>query len=295
MRVDRKDAETVPFDFSMIERRKEPAEEADEAEGADDETVGEGEADGEDAAEAEAREERQDVESLLRTGEEKDWILKGLARAALRAKGGVNWSDRDAVNKAVAKLKPVIKAAADKTLLKKIDVRAVGILEQCFVKTPKPRPDGSVGAKWAVLALDDGRGRAEGAAFAKVWTQCAGLEQKKDQLVMVTGEIAHKAVYAKDDVRREHPQIGDLSFTIKEAMPLEDAMPMVSKGLTVRLDSADPDTPRRAAALNEAVAKSPGLLPVRIELDHEGRTVEVELGLSDELVIVPRAPMPWEV
>ena len=319
MRVDRKDAETVPFDFSMIERRKEPAEEADEAEGADDETVGDGEADGEDAAEAEAREERQDVESLLRTGEEKDWILKGLARAALRAKGGVNWSDRDAVNKAVAKLKPVIKAAADKTLLKKIDVRAVGILEQCFVKTPKPRPDGSVGAKWAVLALDDGRGRAEGAAFAKVWTQCAGLEQKKDQLVMVTGEIAHKAVYAKDDVRREHPQIGDLSFTIKEAMPLEDAMPMVSKGLTVRLDSSDPDTPRRAAALNEAVAKSPGLLPVRIELDHEGRTVEVELrgraavtlsflseldkavgqgcisfGLSDELTITPREPMPWE-
>ncbi len=323
MRVDRKDnRELVPFDFSMIERRKEPPEEseADEADGADDAPVSDGAAD--DDAPAEAAQEDFDIESLLRTGDEKDWILKGLARAALRAKGGVNWSDRDAVNRAVAKLKPAIRGGVDKALLKKIDVRAVGILDECFVKTPRPRPDGSVGAKWAILALDDGRGRAEGAAFAKVWAQCAGLEQKKGQLVMVTGEIAHKAFYTKDDAAKEHPQLGDLSFTVKEAMPLEDALPMVSKGLTVRLDCADPEAPRRAAAVYAAAAKNPGKLPLHLEIRHSsGRTVDavlpdecrvavtlsflseldkavgqgcISFGLSDELQLTPREPMPWE-
>ena len=326
MRVDRKDnRELVPFDFSMVERRKEQTEdsEADEVEGADDETVGEGGTEADDAAPDDApQDESFDIESLLRTGDEKDWMLKGLARTALRAKGGVSWSDTAVVAKAVAKLKPVIKASVDKVLLKKIDVRAVGILDGCFVKTPRPRPDGSVGPKWAILALDDGRGRAECAAFAKVWAGSQGLEQKVGQLVMVTGEIAHKAVYAKDDTAKERPLVGDLAFTIKEARALEDALPALSRGMKVRLDCADPEAPRRAAAVYAAAARSPGNLPLHLEIRHSsGRIVDavlpdecrvavtlsflseldkavgqgcISFGLSDELQLAPRAPMPWE-
>ena len=44
-------------------------------------------------------------------------------------------------------------------LVKKLDVRVVAMLTGCSIKTPKPRPDGSVGEKWAILTLDDGKGQ----------------------------------------------------------------------------------------------------------------------------------------
>ena len=45
-----------------------------------------------------------------------------------------------------------IRKNVDKMLLKKLDVRVVGMFSACFVKTPKPRPDGSVGGPLSFLS-----------------------------------------------------------------------------------------------------------------------------------------------
>jgi DNA polymerase-3 subunit alpha len=316
MRVDRKDSEgLLPFDFSMIARGAKNASEQDEGEEA------EGQSEGEEAEEENNAADAASIEELLKTGDEKDWILKGFARNIVRAEGKVPFSDKIAFNNAVLKAKKAVRANIDPRLLKKIDVRAVGVLEGCLVKTPKPRPDGSVGAKWAILAIDDGRGHAEGAAFAKVWEACSSLEGKDGNLVLVVGEIAHKPVYDKDDIKRERPQVGDISFSLKEAYLLEDALPVISKGLKIRIDAADPRSGERAEAISAAISRSPGLLPVYFEIHNGENVIDVDLGSSyrvavtlsflseldkvvsqqditfapsDEMSLIQREPKPWE-
>jgi hypothetical protein len=264
-----------------------------------------------------------DIYSLLEKSVEKDWPLKSMARNIVRAKGEVSWSDKQAFDKAVNKEKAKLKKKVDKSLLKKLDIRAVGILKGCFVKTPKPRPDGQVGAKWAILAVDDGRGLGEGAAFAKVWESCSSLETRVDQLVMVSGELSYKVTYQKEDVQKLNPQKGDLSFTIKEAYPLEDAMPMVSEALRIRINHGDPDLEKKVRAIHDAAAENPGRLPTIIELKYEnGDIVDVDLGPtcrvavtlgflsrlskvvqqsdtsfvpSGQIYFKQREPKPWEV
>ncbi len=264
VRVDKKDAENRPFSMAMIERRQETKEETPE--------------DGE-AEEKTDEPKENSIEELLKESDEKDWPLKALARAVVRAKGEVGWNDKVALDKAVAKEKPRLKKNIDKILLKKLDVRAVGILDACYVKTPKPRADGSIAPKWAILAVDDGKGRGEGAAFAKVWENASTLETKIDNLVLVSGELAHKVVYAREDVHREHPQVGDLSFTIKEAYPLEDALPLVSKGLRIKMRYEDPEIKKKVDAIRESILRNPGKLPVIIELHYpDGRVLDVDLG-----------------
>ena len=181
-------------------------------------------------------------------------------RNAVRAKGEVSMFDKDKFDKAVNAEKKAIRKNVDKILLKKLDVRVVAMLSGCLVKTPKPRPDGSVGGKWAILQMDDGVGRGEGSAFAKVWEKAAALdlEQKVDQLVMVCGEVSHRVMYAKEDVKKEHPQVGDLSFTVKEAYPLEHALPLVSKGLRIKMQYADPEIRAKVNRIRDAIAKGAG-------------------------------------
>ena len=294
VRVDRKDATNLPFSFGMI--AKKPKDEEGENGGEEVESEVEVEnggaspdsdsdADDEDG-EAGAAAGPKSVEDLLKESDEQDWPLKSMARNAVRAKGEVSWSDKQAFDKAVNKEKAKLKKNVDKILLKKLDVRAVGILESCSVKTPKPRADGSVGQKWAILGLDDGSGRAEGAAFAKVWEKCAGLEEKVDSLVLVCGELAHKTMYAKEDVHRESPQVGDLNFTVKEAYPLEDAMPLLSKGLRVKLRYDAPDLKGRIEALRTVILKNPGALPVFLDLAYpDGRVVSVDLGAGFRVAV----------
>ncbi len=266
VRIDKKDAINQPFSMAMIERRQEPNEE----EAGLEDNVSE---------EKEGEQEERAIEALLRESEEKDWPLKALARAVVRAKGEVNWMDKLAVEKAVQKEKPHLKKNIDKILLKKLDIRAVGILDACYVKTPKPRADGSVAPKWAILAVDDGNGRGEGAAFAKVWENASSLESKVDNLVLVSGELAHKVVYDREDIHREHPQVGDLSFTIKEAYALEDALPLVSKGLRIKMHYEDSEIKNKVNTIRESILRSPGKLPVIIELHYpDGRIVDVDLG-----------------
>ena len=281
VRVDRKDASPVPFSLGMV--AKQPAADDDAASGDADAAAPEGgdEAGGGEEAESEgsaAPAGNASVEDLLKQSEERDWPLKSMARNVVRSKGEVAWSDRAAFDKAVLKEKPKIRKRIDRVLLKKLDVRAVGILESCSVKTPRPRADGSVGQKWAIIGLDDGSGRAEGAAFAKVWEKCSGLEAKVDSLVLVCGELAHKATFAKEDVHRESPQVGELGFTVKEAYALEDAMPFLSKGLRLRL-RCDETLSGRLAGLRTAIGKNPGALPVLVDLLYpDGRAVTIDLG-----------------
>jgi DNA polymerase III alpha subunit len=315
MRVDRKENdELLPFSFSVVERNKNQQTEQDD--------------EGEEGRVEEIQEEDSssssfdDIESLLKTGDEKEWILKGFARNVVRAEGKVNPLDKIAFNNAVLKAKKSIRPKIDKRLLKKIDVRAIGVLDNCIVKTPKPRPDGSIGAKWAILGLDDGTGRLEGAAFAKVWEKCSSLETKAGNLVLVVGELAHKPVYDKEDVKRLNPQVGDVSFSLKEAYLLEEAMPILSKGLRIRIDASDPKCAEKAEAIKMAICRNPGKLPVFFEIHHEGNIIDLSLGQSysvavtlsflseldkvvsqqdinfapsDDFSLVQREVMPWEM
>ncbi len=276
--------------FSLEKIAKKPLEEKDEAE----ETVGEDAApdapvvpdDGEESDEETVVEKiLSPMDELLMRAKDDDWQLKGLARNIVRAKGEVQWSDKAAFDKAVNAEKNKLKKRFDKKeldplLLKRAEVRVVAILESCSVKTPKPRPDGSVGQKWAILGLDDGTGRADAFCYAKPWEKYGGgLEAHVDQLVIVCGEIVHRTNYDKDDLYKERPQVGDVSFSVKEVYPLEMAMSNLSKGAVLRMKYDDPDLKRKVVDVRNAAAKTPGKFPLSLKLAYsDGRHVLINLG-----------------
>ena len=206
--------------------------------------------------------------------------------------------------------------------LKHLDVRMVGILTSCQVKTPKPRPDGTVGAKWAILQLDDGA-VADGFCFAKAWETCQSIESCVDRLVMLCGEISYRVEYDRDDkIAKQNPSLGALNFTVREAWPLEDALPLVSDGMKIALEKSDPELMAKAAGVRETIVKHPGKLPVALEIRYpDGRVVDVDMGAaahvagtmaffsefakavpqssvsfhpSDKIYLAPREPRPWE-
>ena len=279
LKIDAKGAEASAFNLGMIERKQEPEAEA----AGDDAAFASDQSDTQE--EDSSTEEERTVEQMLAESEEKMWPLDGICRTYLKAKNALP-ADREAAKKAIAKIRPSFRKKVDKILLKKLDVRAVGILNGCFVKTPKPRPDGTVGKKWAILSVDDGFGCAEGAAFAAVWENASVLEQKIDSLVMVCGELAHKVVYEKNDSMKENPQKGELSFTLKEAYPLEDALPKISGGMRIKVEYEDPELGNKVNALKGAIERNPGKLPVILDIHYEcGRTVEVDLGESFQVAV----------
>ena len=170
----------------------------------------------------------------------------------------------------------------DERGLKHLDVRLVGILSACTVKAPKPRPDGTVGQKWAILQLDDGNGSIDAFCFAKAWEKCSALETKVDQLVMLCGEVSRRINYEKDDkFAKKNPELGDYNFTVREAYPLEDALPQLSKGLGIRLRHDDPELKERAKKIQAVIAKNPGNYPVHLDLVwSDNATVTVNLGAN---------------
>ena len=224
------------------------------------------------------------IDEMLMKCKDDEWLLKGLARNIVRAKGEVPYADKQAFDKAVgaerAKLKRRFQQKKlDPLLLKRLEVRVVAMLSGCSVKVPKPRPDGSVGQKWAILALDDGNGQVDAMAYAKAWQKCSALEGRLDQLVMVCGDVSHRTVYEKEDVRRENPSVGEVSFQVREAYPLEEALPMVSKRLKITMRYDDPELKEKMSRLGEAARKSPGGLPISVCFEYgDGTVVDVDLG-----------------
>ena len=231
------------------------------------------------------------IDELLKRSKDDDWQLKGLARAIVRAKGEVMYSDKQAFDKAVNSEKARLKKRfasneLDWRLLKKVDVRILAMLTECSVKQPKPRPDGSVGQKWAILSLDDGNAQADAFAYAKTWEKCSSLADRKDQLVVVCGEVAHRTNYEKEDVHKEHPTPGDISFSVKEAYPAEEAMPLISKSLHVRIDSSDPAAEARTKGVVDVVMRHPGALPMQADVAFGGgRIAEVEFGQAHRVAV----------
>ena len=207
--------------------------------------------------------------------------------------------------------------------LRHLDVRLVGILSACTVKVGKPRPDGTPGQKWAILQLDDGT-VLDCFCFAKPWAAYgAKIETAVDKLVLLSGEVSHRVNYEKDDrLEKRNPSVGDLNFTVKEAYPLEDALPLLSKGLRIKMQYADPEIKPKVNRIREAIRKNPGTLPVVIELHYpSGKVLDVDLGAefrvagsisflselskivpqadttfrpSDKVYLAPPAPRPWE-
>ena len=170
----------------------------------------------------------------------------------------------------------------DERGLKHLDVRLVGILAACTVKAPKPRPDGTVGQKWAILQLDDGNGTIDAFCFAKAWEKCSVLETKVDQLVVLCGEVSRRVNYGKDDkFEKKNPELGDYNFTVREAYPLEDALPQLSKGLGIRLEHDDPELMERVKKIQAVVAKNSGRYPVHLDLMWPSNTVvTIDLGAA---------------
>ena len=164
----------------------------------------------------------------------------------------------------------------------------VGILAACTVKLGKPRPDGTPGQKWAILQLDDGSGGfLDAFCFAKAWEKHSSVETCVDQLVMLSGEVSYRVNYGKDDkLDKKHPEVGDLNFTVREARPLAEALDGLSSGLRIRLRYDDPELGDKAVRIREAILKSPGRLPVFLELSHQdGTQVEVDLGPSARVAV----------
>ena len=112
------------------------------------------------------------------------------------------------------------------------------------------------------------------------------------------------------------------NFTVKEAYPLGNALSQISKGLRISLQYADEGLMAKVRAICDAVAESPGALPVFIDLHYpDGRVVEINLGQTrlvgctvaflsslckivqqsdfafrpdDRVYFAPREPRPWE-
>ena len=206
--------------------------------------------------------------------------------------------------------------------LRHLDVRMVGILSACTVKAGKPRPDGGA-SKWAILQLDDGA-TLDAFCFAKPWEQFgAKMETSVDKLVVLCGEVSHRVNYEKDDkLEKRNPTLGDLNFTVKEAYPMEDALPLLSKGLRIKMMYEDPEIKTKVGRIRDAIKKNPGALPVVIELHYpSGKVIDVDLGAtyrvaasisflselskivppadttfrpSDKIYLAPREAKPWE-
>lgn len=168
----------------------------------------------------------------------------------------------------------------EEAALRRLEVRLVCELKACRVMLPKPRPDGTIGEKWAIFSLDDGTGEMDAFCFAKAWKKYADIEDAKGQLVMLTGEVAHRINYEKEDrLTKQNPSVGDLNITVREVLPLEEALPKVSKVLRIRLDYADPDLKGKIRQIQSVAAKYPGALPIAFTLAY-ANGVEVDLGLK---------------
>ena len=246
------------------------------------------------------------IDEMLSKCKNDDWLLKGLARSIVKARGEVSWSDKHAFDKAVSSERTKLRKRFDRKeldplLLKKLDVRVVAILGECAIKMPKPRPDGTVGQKWAILSLDDGTGQADGMAYAKAWEKCHGMENEVDRLVLVCGEVSHRTIYDKEDLHKEHPKLGDITFQVKEAYPLASALPLASRGLELKFRYDDPDLESKIERLKTVAQKNPGKLPLKMSLVYaNGTTVLVDLGplgrvactidlLSELVKIIPQS------
>ena len=167
----------------------------------------------------------------------------------------------------------------DERALRHLDVRMVGILTSCVVKTTRP-VQGRPPEKWAILGFDDDTGAREVMCFAKTWKKCSSLEGATDRLVVLCGEVARRIDYADDDkVERRSPAVGDYSFTLREAWLFEDSAARVCTRVKVGLLYADPKLEEKTRCISNLVAAYPGGLKVVLSFAYpDGHVVDVEMG-----------------
>ncbi|MBO4448385.1 MAG: DNA polymerase III subunit alpha [Kiritimatiellae bacterium] len=167
----------------------------------------------------------------------------------------------------------------DERALKHLDVRLVGIITSCSVKTTRPVGDRPP-EKWAILGFDDDTGERDIMFFAKTWKKCSSLEGAVDRLAVVCGEVSRRVDYADDDkVTRKKPSVGDYSFTPREAYPFEEAVVRLCSRLKVSLDYADPALEEKTRRISNLVASYPGGLKVVLSFSYpDGHVVDVEMG-----------------
>jgi DNA polymerase III alpha subunit len=282
--------EVIPFSLDKIAVKSAPTEDA-EVETAEEDIVEDDEENKEDDEVVEKVPEVDEIDKILLSAKNDEWLLKGLARSSVIAEKVIPFSDKEAFDKAVNSLKAKFKkrfqlGQLNKLLLKKIDVRMAVVLTDCAVKTPKPRPDGTPGKKWAILSVDDGKGTANIMMYAKAWEKCSAIEHEKDNLIIVCGEISHKVVYEKDDLAKLNPSVGEITFQAKEAWPLKNAVPMISECVRFRLDRDDESLREKMDSLKDLSLCHPGQIPVLLDFCFPDGTC-VELSAGKDFKIFP--------
>jgi hypothetical protein len=97
---------------------------------------------------------------------------------------------------------------------------------------------------------------------------------------MLSGEVSYRVNYEKDDkFEKKKPQLGDLNFTVREAYALDEALPLMSKGIRIKLKSDDPALLQKVESVRTIAAKNQGKLPVFLDLTYpSGSVAEIDLG-----------------
>ena len=216
-------------------------------------------------------------------------ILKEVNRHTLAEYKNTEFFDglieKEKVDKWIKSKNPNMK---DKRGLKKLDVRLCGIASNITIKQGKPGPNGEPGQKWAIIQLDDGTETMDIFAFGRTWSKFGEkLAGAKDQLVYVAGSFSYRINYEKEDkITKLSPTLGDLNFTAREVYTLEDALPIMSEGLTLKLDVEGEQTRERAKQIAAAIKKNPGSMPVKLKLVYPNKTaVDVKLKGSSAVAI----------
>ena len=154
----------------------------------------------------------------------------------------------------------------DPLMLARLEARTVGMLTDCKVKPGKVNEDGKPGGGWALMEIDDGTGKICTACYAKTWERCAALADKVGELVLVEGEVSHRVEYDGADEATKRPRLGALTFRVKDAQPLETALPRLSESFNVRLSRDDTLLMEKVKQIAALCERHKGRSPLFLEL-----------------------------
>ncbi len=154
-----------------------------------------------------------------------------------------------------------------------IDVRVAGMLSSCAIKASKKDPT----KQFAVLTIDDGTAKVEAMMFNKAYEKYKFVGTHGAAPILLCGEIGHKTQNSGNVDERGKviwEEVPDaLSFTVREAYPLEEATEKFATALRVRLKYEDDSLVEKARSACEIARAHPGNLPLEFAVKYPANTV----------------------
>ena len=154
-----------------------------------------------------------------------------------------------------------------------VDVRVAGLLSGCAIKSSKKDPS----KQFAVLTVDDGTAKVEAMMFNKTYEKFKFVGTHGVAPILLCGEIGHKTQNSGNVDERGKviwEEVPDaLSFTVREAYPLEEATEKFATAIRVRLKYEDPELAAKAKKVCEIAAAHPGSLPLEFAVKYPSDTV----------------------